>query len=117
MKICTPNYLLPSSFAVFAGLMSAEPIRVDAVSASSSLWDRVSTWASEHKVAAYTIAGTVVIVSGAGIVYYLSDSRRTSSTGSDKKKSKKERRLEKQQAKEQQEKGGVKLGDEESGMI
>lgn len=41
------------------------------VPASSSVWDRVSTWASENKAVVYTIAGVVVAVTGAGAVYYL----------------------------------------------
>lgn len=97
--------------------MSADPVSVDASSAPSSLWDRVSNWASEHRVAAYTIAGTVIIVTGAGILYYVSESRggRTAPTPG-KKKSKKERRLEKQQEKEQQEKDPINLHDDETGL-
>lgn len=41
--------------------------------ASSSLWDRVSTWASDNKAVVYTIAGVAVVVSGAGVAYYLTD--------------------------------------------
>lgn len=85
---------------------------------NSSLWDRVSTWVSENKAVAYTIAGTVVVITGAGVVYYLSDSRQTSSPSTtEKKKSKKERRKEKKQAEEaaEKEKAGIKLQDEEAG--
>lgn len=41
---------------------------------SSSLWDRISTWASENKAVVYTIAGVAVIATGAGVAYYLTDS-------------------------------------------
>lgn len=41
---------------------------------SSGLWDRVSTWASEHKAVVYTIAGVSVVVTAAGVAYYLTDS-------------------------------------------
>lgn len=41
---------------------------------SSSVWDRVTTWASENKAVVYTIAGVAVVVTGAGVAYYLTDS-------------------------------------------
>jgi import receptor subunit TOM70 len=41
---------------------------------SSSLWDRITTWASENKAVVYTIAGVAVVVTGAGVAYYLTDS-------------------------------------------
>ena len=40
----------------------------------SSVWDRITTWASENKAVVYTIAGVAVVVSGAGVAYYLLDS-------------------------------------------
>ena len=40
----------------------------------SSVWERISTWASENKAVVYTIAGVAVVVSGAGVAYYLTDS-------------------------------------------
>lgn len=40
--------------------------------ADSSLWDRISTWVSEHKAVVYTIAGVAVVITGAGAVYYIS---------------------------------------------
>ena len=92
--------------------MSAESAASN--SASSSLWDRITTWASENKAVVYTIAGTAVVITGAGAVYYFSDSRRAKGTSSpEKKKSKKERREEKKKA-EEQAKGGIKLPDEEA---
>jgi len=69
---------------------------------SSSLWDRITTWASEHKAVVYTIAGTVVVITGAGAIYYFSDARRSKvPPPTEKKKSKKERRIEKKKAEEQ----------------
>jgi import receptor subunit TOM70 len=41
------------------------------IPADSSLWDRVSTWVSEHKAVVYTIAGVAVVITGAGAVYYI----------------------------------------------
>jgi import receptor subunit TOM70 len=95
--------------------MSTE--RAASTSAStSSVWDRIATWASEHKAVVYTIAGTAVVITGAGAVYYFSDSRRDKPTPStEKRKSKKERRNEKKKA-EEQSKAGVTLRDEEAGM-
>lgn len=66
------------------------------IQASSSVWDRISSWVSDNKVAAYTIAGTVVVVTSAGAIYYLSDTKKPVPT--EKKKSKKERRKEKKDA-------------------
>ena len=94
--------------------MSSEPA-VSSAGSSSSLWDRITTWASENKAIVYTIAGTAVIITGAGVVYYFSDSRRSKGTPSpEKKKSKKERRNEKKRA-EEQSKSGITLQDEEAG--
>jgi import receptor subunit TOM70 len=94
--------------------MSSEPA-ASVTPSSSSVWDRITTWASENKAIVYTIAGTIVIITGAGAVYYLSDARRAKSTPStEKKKSKKERRNEKKKA-EEQSKSGISLKDEEAG--
>lgn len=41
---------------------------------SSSLWDRITTWASENKAVVYTVAGVAIVVTGAGVAYYLTDS-------------------------------------------
>lgn len=45
-----------------------------ALSGSPSFWEKVTTWASEHKAVVYTIAGVAVVVTGAGVAYYLTDS-------------------------------------------
>ncbi|CAH0059126.1 unnamed protein product [Clonostachys solani] len=64
------------------------------VDPSSSVWDRISSWASENKAVVYTIAGVVVAVTGAGAVYYLtSDSAKNDASP---KLSKKERRKRKE---------------------
>lgn len=47
------------------------PVAAIPIDKSSSLWDRVSTWASENKAVVYTVAGVAVVVTGAGIVYYM----------------------------------------------
>ncbi|KAI9780118.1 MAG: TOM (translocase of outer membrane) complex component [Peltula sp. TS41687] len=75
------------------------------ITASPTLWDRLSNWASEHKAVIYTVGAVAVVVTGAGVVYYLSDSRKTTGTGErdlgvseeKKKKSKKDRRKAKSQ--------------------
>ncbi|PGH08796.1 hypothetical protein AJ79_05895 [Helicocarpus griseus UAMH5409] len=70
---------------------------------SPSVWDRISTWASENKALVYTIAGVAVVVTSAGVVYYLSDTGRPadSQQAGEKRKSKKERRREKKKAEEE----------------
>lgn len=50
------------------------PAQLAPSTSQSSLWERISTWASENKAIVYTIAGVVVAVTGAGVVYYLTDS-------------------------------------------
>ena len=93
----------------------AKPVSIDASRAAPSLWDRVSTWVSENKAVAYTIAGTVVVISSAGAIYYFSNQKgSTPSTPTEKRKSKKERRKEKKAAEEAQ-KAGINLKDEEAG--
>ncbi|KAK4191463.1 hypothetical protein QBC35DRAFT_537438, partial [Podospora australis] len=63
------------------------------IPASSSLWDRLSNWASENKGLVYTIAGVAVVVTGTTIYYIRKD---TSEDPSAPKLSKKERRKRKQ---------------------
>ncbi|KAF2185982.1 mitochondrial precursor protein [Zopfia rhizophila CBS 207.26] len=84
-------------------------------SGSSSLWDRISTWASEHKGVVYTVAGITLVVTAGGVIYYLSDSKDASapgSTTSNKRKNKRDRRkakkeAEKEAAKEENNTGGT----------
>ncbi|KAI2638984.1 import receptor [Hypomontagnella submonticulosa] len=61
---------------------------------SSSVWDRISNWASENKALVYTIAGVAVVVTGAGVVYYLNDAK--PKPAAQPKLSKKERRKRKE---------------------
>jgi import receptor subunit TOM70 len=74
-----------------------------AASSSSSVWDRITKWASENKALVYTIAGVAVVVTSAGAVYYFSGPTQPSSqqTDKEKKKSKKDRRREKKKAEEE----------------
>ncbi|RQM05593.1 hypothetical protein DH86_00001634 [Scytalidium sp. 3C] len=68
---------------------------------SSSLWDRISNWASENKAVVYTIAGVAIVVTGAGVAYYLTDSK-TTVVGREepsKKSSKEKRRRKKEEEK------------------
>ena len=50
------------------------PVQLAPSTSQSSLWDRISTWASDNKVVVYTIAGVAIVVTGAGVAYYLTDS-------------------------------------------
>ena len=62
---------------------AVEDVSASVAGASSSTWDRISTWASDNKVAAWTIAGVTVVVAG-GSVYYLTrpqDSQESASSG------------------------------------
>jgi mitochondrial import receptor subunit TOM70 len=76
---------------------------VDVNTTPSSAWDRITTWASEHKAVVYTIAGVAVVVTGAGVVYYLSDTKKQEgATGP--RPSKKERRKAKKESQKGKEK-------------
>ncbi|KAL1610825.1 TOM (translocase of outer membrane) complex component [Paraconiothyrium brasiliense] len=76
----------------------------------TSLWDRISSWASEHKGVVYTVAGLTLVVSAGGVIYYLSDDKKDTgapSPSSNKKKTKRDKRrakerAEKEAAKEQE---------------
>ncbi|KIX00621.1 uncharacterized protein Z518_09686 [Rhinocladiella mackenziei CBS 650.93] len=93
----------------------AEPVSLEASRAGPTLWDRVSTWVSEHKAIAYTIAGAVVVITSAGAIYYFSGQRGVAPPApTEKRKSKKERRKEKKAAEEAQ-KSGIGLKDGEAG--
>ncbi|KJZ78638.1 Mitochondrial import receptor subunit tom-70 [Hirsutella minnesotensis 3608] len=65
------------------------------VDATSSTWDRITSWVSENKAVVYTIAGVAVVVTGAGVVYYL-NSESNLKADSSPKLSKKERRKRKE---------------------
>lgn len=82
---------------------------------SSSLWDRIATWASEHKGTVYTIAGVTLVVTAAGAIYYYSDSNKDASTpgatSTNKRKNKRDRKKAKERAeKEAASKDEVKAG-------
>lgn len=62
----------------FPSIPPVDPTPVAAIPTDSSLWDRISTWASDNKAVVYTIAGVAVVVTGAGVVYYVNSSVRPS---------------------------------------
>lgn len=74
---------------------SAPPV-LDASSvanSTSSVWDRISTWASENKAVVYTIAGVTLVVTTAGAVYYFSNSSAPSQEAvAERKKARKDRK-------------------------
>ncbi|KAL1310573.1 hypothetical protein AAFC00_000852 [Neodothiora populina] len=77
-----------------------DQVKVTLEPTSSSLFDRISNWASEHKGAVYTIAGATLVVSAAGVVYYLSDStpKLTPDEAAERKKARKQRKAAKKHA-------------------
>lgn len=50
------------------------------VTETSSLWDRISTWAAQNKTTVYTIAGVTLIVTAGGVIYYSSSAPRANQT-------------------------------------
>jgi len=90
-------------------LPPSRPIPIDTSAlpdtASSSLWDRITSWASENKALVYTIAGVTLVVTAAGVVYYTSETKPSSEAGSSPaakaKANKKAKRKAKKEAEEQ----------------
>ena len=88
--------------------MPAQPqvvLDVPVPPASSSVWDRITSWASDNKAVVYTAGAIVLVVTGAGVAYYVAqpqqptaDVERAPVAGGEKKKSKKERRKAKKHA-------------------
>jgi import receptor subunit TOM70 len=72
------------------------------VAQSSSLWDRITTWASEHKGTVYAIAGVTLVVTAAGTIYYLNDQNKEASSpgtpSANKRKTKRDRKKAKERA-------------------
>lgn len=56
---------------IFPPPSTAIPVQIPA---DSSVWDRISSWVSEHKAVVYTIAGVTVAVAAGGVVYYSTNS-------------------------------------------
>ncbi|KZM19023.1 P-P-bond-hydrolysis-driven protein transmembrane transporter [Ascochyta rabiei] len=69
---------------------------------TSSLWDRLSSWAAENKGVVYTVAGVTLVVGAGGALYYFnsSDSSTDASApgAANKRKKQRERRREKERA-------------------
>lgn len=68
---------------------------------SSTLWDRISTWASEHKGVVYTVAGLTLVVGAGGAIYYLNTPKDASAPGTptaSKRKAKRDRKKAKERA-------------------
>ena len=86
----------------------SRPVQLDTSAlpdtASSSLWDRLTAWASENKSVVYTIAGVTLVLTAGGVVYYITNSDKTSSepstSTSTKNKAKKARKKAKKEAEE-----------------
>ena len=89
------------------------PVGVPAAQ-SSSVWDRVTNWASENKGTVYAIAGVTLVVTAAGTIYYLSDSNKDASSPgtptSNKRKSKRDRKKAKERAEKEAAKDDSKPG-------
>ncbi|KAI1178610.1 mitochondrial precursor protein [Nemania sp. FL0916] len=83
----------------------AKPV---AVPVQSSVWDRLTNWASENKALVYTIAGVAVVVTGAGVVYYLNgDAKPKEPTAPKLSKKEKRRRKEAERQAEVSEKAAA----------
>jgi import receptor subunit TOM70 len=85
--------LLPNSPGPF-------PVEIPIEQGTSSLWDRLSNWASENKGVVYTIAGVTLVVGAGGAIYYFSsDSRQDgSATAGNKRKKQRDRKRAKERS-------------------
>ncbi|KFZ05400.1 hypothetical protein V501_08396 [Pseudogymnoascus sp. VKM F-4519 (FW-2642)] len=87
------------------------PVQFSSTTSQSGLWDRISTWASEHKAVVYTVAGVAVVVTGAGVAYYLTDS-----TGATSSKDSTTKSSSGKKSKSKKKKSGDKPKDPEKGL-
>jgi len=84
--------------------------------ASAGTWERISSWYSDNKVAAWTIAGVTVVAVG-GSIYYLSrPPPSTAAAGEADKKSSKKSSSKKKAAKKDAEKAAEEGAAGESGV-
>ncbi|KAF1917576.1 hypothetical protein BDU57DRAFT_513901 [Ampelomyces quisqualis] len=79
------------------------PVQIPVEAGTSSLWDRLSNWASDNKGVVYTMAGVTLVVGAGGAIYYLSSDSRHDGSGTAGNKRKKQR--DRKRAKERAEKG------------
>ncbi|KAF2475247.1 mitochondrial precursor protein [Lindgomyces ingoldianus] len=82
-------------------------------SGPSSIWDRISNWAAEHRGVVYTVAGLTLVVTAGGVVYYLTDSRKDSSAPGPATPSKRKNRRDRKKRSKEAEKEASK---EEAGV-
>ncbi|CAO2650003.1 Nn.00g012950.m01.CDS01 [Neocucurbitaria sp. VM-36] len=84
------------------------PVQIPVDQGTSSLWDRLSNWASENKGVVYTIAGITLVVGAGGAVYYFSNTdSRTDESATESSANKRKRQRERKRAKERAEKGSA----------
>ena len=88
------------------------PVQVP-VDTNNSLWDRLTTWASENKGVVYTIAGITLVVGAGGAVYYFSNDSRDSAA--DTAATKRKRQRERKRAKDGSKKDSAPEKSAESG--
>jgi mitochondrial import receptor subunit TOM70 len=90
------------------------PIEAISAAGTPGLWERITTWASEHKAIVYTVAGVTLLVTAGGVIYYVNDSSKaakTSDASSSKRKNKKDRKKAKKEAEDAQ------VKETETGML
>lgn len=79
------------------------PVTVPIEPGTNSLWDRLSTWASENKGVVYTIAGLTLVVGAGGVIYY-SSSDKSADAGAASTSNKRKKNRERKRAKDRAEK-------------
>jgi import receptor subunit TOM70 len=95
----SPN-MAPTNQAPLPNSPGPFPVEIPVEQGTSSLWDRLSSWAAENKGVVYTIAGVTLVVGAGGAIYYLSsDSRQdASTTASNKRKKQRDRKRAKERS-------------------
>ena len=79
---------------------------------SSSLWDRISSWASDNKATVYTIAGVTVVVSAGAIYYFNSQPAPVDEAAAERKKAKKDKKRAKKEAEKSEKAPAEKKAEE-----
>jgi len=93
-----------------SSLASASP-------SSSSLWDRISAWASDNKATVYTIAGVTVVVSAGAIYYFNSQPAPSDEAATERKKAKKDKKRAKKEAEKSEKAPAEKKAEEGEDIV
>jgi import receptor subunit TOM70 len=95
-----PPNMAPTNQAPLPNSPGPFPVGIPVEQGTSSLWDRLSSWAAENKGVVYTIAGVTLVVGAGGAIYYMSsDSQQDANiAASNKRKKQRDRKRTKERS-------------------